>query len=312
MQYWSDFDLSFLFFFLGVVASWLKSDLEIPESISKFLSLVLLLSLGLKGGREVAIAPDLSGFYVVAFAGFASCFVIPYYLFPLLKRRLGADNAAAMAACYGSVSAITFVAGQEFLAARGVEFGGYMVALMALMEVPAIVVAVFFYKRSVGVRDMGTSTNSLFSAKSAVLLLGGFVIGILMNDVTWKGLSPLVKDNFKGILSFFLLDLGISAQRQLRLAWSFKFTALLTACVLPLLNGTVMLVFAKLLGIPRGDEVLLAVLAGSASYIAAPAAVRASMPGANPSLYAALPLALTFPMNIVIGIPYYYWISSFF
>jgi hypothetical protein len=133
-----------------------------------------------------------------------------------------------------------------------------------------------------------------------------------MNDVTWKGLSPLVKDNFKGILSFFLLDLGISAQRQLRLAWSFKFTALLTACVLPLLNGTVMLVFAKLLGIPRGDEVLLAVLAGSASYIAAPAAVRASMPGANPSLYAALPLALTFPMNIVIGIPYYYWISSFF
>jgi len=270
----------------------------------------LLLCLGLKGGREVSIATDLSGFYLVAFVGLASCLIIPYYMFPLLRRKLGSSDAAAIAACYGSVSAVTFVAGQEFLRANSMASSGYMVALMALMEVPAIIVSVYFYKRASGISEESSTTHSLFSAKSVVLLLGGFLIGMIMNDVSWKGIAPLVQDNFKGILAFFLLDLGVTAQRQLGAAWSFRRTALFTACLLPLLNGSIVLTLSYLVGIQQGDCVLLCILAGSASYIAAPAAIRASMPNANPSLYVALPLALTFPLNIVLGIPFYYWVST--
>ena len=305
------FDLTFLFFFLGVVASWIKSDLEIPDSISKFLSVFLLLSLGLKGGHEVATATDLSGFYLVSLLGLASCVLIPYYLFPLLRQWLGAPNAAALAACYGSVSAVTLIAAQEFLRIRGIEFSGYMVALMALMEIPAIIIALNFYRRSSGGPSQHAHAPSMFAAKSVVLLLGGFVIGFSMNDASWAGIAPVVQGNFKGVLAFFLLDLGLSAQKQLREAWKFKMMAVLTACLLPLAHGTVVSLLGHWSNVPQGDLVLLAVLVGSASYIAAPAAIRSSIPDANPSLFVALPLALTFPMNVLVGIPFYYWLSLF-
>ncbi len=304
------FDLTFLFFFLGVVAAWLKSDLEIPIPISKFLSVFLLLSLGLKGGHEVAIAPDLSGFYIVSLLGLSSCVLIPYYLFPLLKRRIGPSDAAALAACYGSVSAVTLVAAQEFLRIQGIAFSGYMVALMALMEIPAILIALNFYRRSNLTADSQTQAPSMFTAKSVVLLLGGFLIGFAMNESSWAGIAPVVQGNFKGVLAFFLLDLGLAAQKQLREAWRYKATALFTACLLPLVHGSVILLLGHWTGVERGDLILLAVLAGSASYIAAPAAIRASIPLANPSLFVALPLAMTFPMNVVLGIPFYSWLSS--
>jgi uncharacterized protein len=305
------FDLTFLFFFLGVVASWIKSDLEVPESASKFLSVFLLLSLGLKGGHEVAIATDLSEFYLVSIIGLASCVLIPYYMFPLLKGRLGAPNAAALAACYGSVSAVTLIAAQEFLKLRGIEFSGYMVALMALMEIPAILIALCFFRRACRVSNSNTKAPSILAAKSVVLLVGGFLIGLAMNDTSWEGIAPVVQGNFKGVLAFFLLDLGLSAQKQLREAWKFKGMALLTACLLPLINGTAVLMVAHWANVSQGDQIILAVLAGSASYIAAPAAIRSSIPTANPSLFVALPLAMTFPMNVLIGIPIYHWLSSF-
>ncbi len=304
------FDLTFLFFFLGAIASWMKSDLEISEPISKFLSVFLLLSLGLKGGHEVAAASDLSGFYLVCAIGLTSCILIPYYLFPLLKRRLGADDAAAIAACYGSVSAVTFIAAQEFLRINDTEFSGYMVALMALMEIPAILIALNFYHRASQLLDRQTKAPSLFAAKSVVLLLGGFLIGFAMNDSSWKGIVPVVQGSFKGVLAFFLLDLGLQAQKQLREAWRFRGTAFLVACFLPLAHGTTVLLIAKSLGVPPGDCVILAALAGSASYIAAPAAIRSSIPSANPGLYVALPLALTFPMNVIFGVPFYAWLNS--
>lgn len=305
------FDLTFLFFFLGMIASWIKSDLEIPAAVSKFLSVFLLLSLGLKGGHEVARATDLSGFYVVSLIGLASCVLIPYYIFPLLQRRLGAPNAAALAACYGSVSAVTLIAGQEFLKIRGIEFSGYMVALMALMEIPAILIAMNFHRRASGALTLRGNAPSMFAAKSVVLLLGGFVIGFALNDASWTGIAPVFQGNFKGILAIFLLDLGLSAQKQIREAWKFRAMAVLTACVLPLIHGTLALLVGHWASVPKGDQILLAVLAGSASYIAAPAAIRSSIPEANPSLFVALPLAMTFPMNVLIGIPIYYWLSFF-
>jgi len=305
------FDLTFLFFFLGIIASWLKSDLEIPDSISKFLSIFLLLSLGLKGGHEVAIATDLSGFFLVSLLGLSSCVLIPYFLFPLLRRWLEVADAAALAACYGSVSAVTLIAAQEFLRSRGIEFSGYMVALMALMEIPAILIALSFYRRAASKVEQQRNAPSMFAAKSVVLLLGGFLIGFAMNESSWAGIAPLVQGNFKGILAFFLLDLGLSAQKQLREAWNFKVMSLITACALPLVHGLTLLVLAHWVGVPQGDQILLAVLAGSASYIAAPAAIRASIPSANPSLFVALPLAMTFPMNVLVGIPIYHVMSSY-
>ncbi len=308
----ANIDLIILFFFLGVLASWLKSDLEIPPAIAKFLSIFLLLSLGLKGGHEVRAADDLSGFVAALMLGMATCLAIPTYLYFWLRKKLGSVNAASLAACYGSVSAVTLITAQGMLENDNIPYSGYIVAVMALMEIPAILLALHFYKRS-QVKAIDASSNtflSLMSAKSVILLIGGFLIGLTMNDKSWVALAPVVQDSFKGVLAFFLLDLGIAAQRQLRRAWNFKATALTVACILPLVHGILALLGGSFLGLPVGDQILVAVLAGSASYIAAPAAIKSSLPEANPSLYVALPLALTFPMNVIIGIPLYIELSQ--
>ncbi len=313
MAHLANIDLVILFFFLGALASWLKSDLEVPESAVKFLSIFLLTSLGLKGGHEVRVAQDLNQLGPILLVGLLSCLIIPSYLFYWLRRRLGSANAAALAAAYGSVSAVTFIAAKGYLNNVGIEFSGYMVAVMALMEIPAIVIAIHLYRQaraSTASVESEVHRGSVWSAKSVILLIGGFAIGFLMNEPTWESVKPVVKDCFKGALAFFLLDLGITAQRQLSNAWRYKWKAILIGGFLPLVHGTVFLFLARSMGIDRGDQVLLAVLAGSASYIAAPAAVRGSIGEANPSLYVALPLALTFPINVLLGIPLYIWLSS--
>lgn len=307
MNHLLNIDLIVLFFFLGALASWMKSDLELPQAISKFLSIFLLLSLGLKGGHEVRSAEELSGFALALALGLATCIVVPVYLYFWLRRKLGLANAAALAACYGSVSAVTLITAQGMLENENIAFSGYIVAVMALMEVPAIIIAFYLYRRSIGY-NAGEGSNtllSLLSAKSVVLLVGGFIIGLLMNETSWAALAPVVQDCFKGVLAFFLLDLGVAAQRQLGEAWRYKATAIMVACVLPLVHGSAALLGGSLLGLAAGDQILMAVLAGSASYIAAPAAISANLPEASPSLYTALPLALTFPMNVVFGIPLY-------
>jgi hypothetical protein len=311
MIYFSSFDLVILFFVLGALASWVKSDLEVPESISKFLSIFLLLSLGLKGGHEVRIAENLNGFFPVLIIGLTSCLAIPSILYWTLRSRLGFANAAALAASYGSVSAVTFVATQGILTNENLAYSGYMVAIMALMEIPAILMAVFFHQMYSGRTSKLNQTVfvSIFSAKSVVLLLGGFAIGLSMNQTSWDGIAPVVQGCFKGVLAFFLLDLGVIAQKQLREAWAFKVTAILVAVVLPLVFGSIALAICHWVGISQGDQILTAVLVGSASYIAAPAAIRSTIKTANPSLYLALPLALTFPMNLILGIPFYIEIS---
>jgi hypothetical protein len=311
MIHFANIDLIFLFFILGAFAAWIKSDFEIPDAASKFLSIFLLLSLGLKGGHEVRSAESLDGFFLTLSIGLASCLVVPAVLFNLVRRKLGVANASALAASYGSVSAVTFVAASGLLHNKAIASSGYMVAVMALMEIPSILVAVYLYQRHSGqsaTTGLGVF-QSILSAKSVVLLLGGFAIGLAMNDSSWSGIAPVVRDSFKGVLAFFLLDLGMSAQKKLAEAWKFKGTALFVAIALPAFFGTVTLLIAHWVKVPQGDQVLLAVLAGSASYIAAPAAIRSSIPEANPSLYLALPLALTFPMNLGLGIPLYIQLS---
>lgn len=319
LSHLSSIDPVILFFFLGMVASWMRSDLEIPQPAAKFLSIFLLTSLGLKGGHEVRMAQDLGQLAPILLVGLSTCLIIPAYMYFWLRRSLGAANASALAAAYGSVSAVTFIAAKGFLNNEQIPFSGFMVAVMALMEIPAIVLAISLYRRERGKTAMDESASevhrgSIWSAKSVVLLLGGFVIGFLMNEPAWESVRPVVKDAFKGVLAFFLLDLGISAQRQLANAWNYKWSAILIGCVAPALHGSLTLILASAFGVSTGDQVLLAVLAGSASYIAAPAAIRGSISEANPSLYVALPLALTFPVNVLLWIPVYIglaqWLGS--
>lgn len=313
MNHLASFDLIILFFILGAAASWMNSDLDVPEPVSKFLSIFLLLSLGLKGGHEVRTAENLDTFLPSLGIGLFSCFILPVILFFSLKNRLSVANASALSASYGSVSAVTFVTAQGLLESRNIDFSGYMVAVMALMELPAILIAVYFYQKSSLDRQVNSLAliKSIFSSKSVVLLVGGFLIGLSMNQASWDGISPVIQNCFKGVLAFFLLDLGIIAYRQMGEAWKYRKISLPIALLVPLMAGSFILVMGHLIGVSMGNQVLLAVLAGSASYIAAPAAVRSSIPEANPSLYLAMPLALTFPMNLILGIPFYIEMSSF-
>lgn len=312
MSHLANFDLIILFFVLGAFASWIRSDLQVPESVSKFLSIFLLLALGLKGGHEVRFAESLMGFIPSLSLGLISCFALPMVMFFLMKNRLGIANASALSASYGSVSAVTFITAQSILENEGITTSGYLVAVMALMEIPAILIGVFLYEKF---RGSSVSTNrsmikSILSTKSFVLLIGGFIIGLSMNQGSWNSISPVIQGSFKGVLAFFLLDLGIVAQKQLREAWKFKKFVFFIAVLIPLIFGSLSLLLGAYMGLSPGDQIIMAVLAGSASYIAAPATIRSSIPEANPSLYLALPLAITFPMNLIFGIPFYVEISK--
>lgn len=314
MSHFANFDLIILFFGLGVFASWIRSDLAVPDSVSKSLSIFLLLSLGLKGGHEVRIADDLFGFFPALLIGLTSCLAFPLAIFFGLRKRLGVANASALSACYGSVSAVTFITAQSILANEGVATNGYLVAVMALMEIPAILIGVFLYEKFRGPSRITNRSifKSILSTKSFVLLIGGFIIGLSMNPGSWNGIAPVIQGSFKGVLAFFLLDLGVVAQKQLREAWQFKKFVMPVAILLPLIFGCLTVALSAFFGLRQGDQIIMAVLAGSASYIAAPATVRSAIPDANPGLYLALPLAVTFPLNLLFGIPLYIEISRWF
>ena len=302
-----------LFFALGIFAALVKSDLEIPDQISKALSIFLLLSIGLKGGYQLGLSDNLSGFFPLITIGLGSCLVIPIIYFFLLKNQLGQNNAGALAACYGSVSAVTFITAQSVLDSQSIQYSGYMVATMALMEIPAIIVGIYLYQKFSIAEKNGNNFllfKSIMTSKSVVLLIGGFIIGLTMDSASWAGISTLIQGSFKGILCFFLLDLGMLAQRQLKDILQHKISILVVAVVMPIIFGSAAFVVGHYVGLSSGNLILLSVLVGSASYIAAPAAVKSSIPSANPSLFLGLPLALTFPMNLLFGIPYYIYLTQ--
>jgi hypothetical protein len=310
-----------LFFFLGALAALVKSNLRVPPAITKLLSLYLLWAIGFRGGVEL-LEGGLTR-EVVASLGAAMLLaaVVPLISFAVLRRTLDAANAAAVAATYGSISAVTFMTASAFLEQRGIAFGGHMVAAMALMESPAIVIAVLLLKsaerreqaanNAAATRSpmpWGTLLHEAFLNGPVLLLLGSLIIGLLTGQHGYKTFKPLCTDLFSGVLVFFLLDLGLVAARRLKALKDHGPRMIGFALLMPLFNAAMALSLAKVLGLAQGDSILLATLAASASYIAVPAAMRLVIPKANPGLYIPMALGVTFPFNIALGIPLYAWI----
>lgn len=298
-----------LFFFLGIIAVQLKSDLEIPPNSSKFISLYLMFSIGFKGGLELSHSDlDMEILWSLLFGVFLALFV-PIYTYFILRRKFSVENSGAIAAAYGSVSAVTFVTAVSFLEIEQIEFGGHMVAVMALMEAPSIIIGVllmaYFQKEKKNkVKLRGVLHHSLTNG-SVLLIMGSLVIGFLASDQQARGIEPFTTDIFKGFLAVFLLDMGITSGKKLGDFLKKGWFAFLFAIVIPLVNGCIVAVVSSTFTDSIGNRFLFAILAASASYIAVPAAMRLAAPKANPSLYLPMALAITFPFNITLGMPLY-------
>ncbi|MCR5876127.1 sodium-dependent bicarbonate transport family permease [Phenylobacterium sp. J426] len=298
-----------LFFLLGFGAGWLRSDLTVPESAAKTLALVLMLSIGFKGGVEASKAGLSQDFASAATAGVALSFGIPVLGFFVLRAISALDRAtaAATAAHYGSVSIVTFVAGTEFLRASGLQFGGYMVAVVALMETPAILSALLLAGSGAAGRQglRGELIREVALNGSVVVLIGSFLIGAISGSAGMAKLEVFVGPVFQGVLVLFLLDMGLVAARRLKAARSLTPALIAFALVMPLVSCGLGLAISLALGLGAADAAVLAILAASASYIAVPAAMRIALPDADPGVYLTLSLAITFPFNLVVGIPLY-------
>lgn len=309
-----------LFFLLGMAATLMRSDLEIPTPVTRALSLYLLFSIGMHGGVELARAGFSVATLVPLAAGVIASAVMPVAVFWLLRRRLGVANAAAVGATYGSISAVTFITAVGFLEARGVAFGGHMVAAMALMESPAILVGVLLARRHGEGAQAGPAAGAAappsaggtsllreaFLGGPVFLLLGSLLVGLATGERGWEMVAPFAHEPFRGVLCLFLLDMGLIAARRLDDLRRAGAPLALFAVVAPLVAAAGSIGFAWLAGLSPGDALLLCVLCASASYIAVPAAIRVAVPQANPGLYLPMSLAMTFPFNIAVGIPLYY------
>jgi len=313
-------DPSILFFIFGILAGLIKSNLEIPQAISRFLSLYLLMALGLKGG----FALHSSGFTasIATSLALAICLAIciPLLGYSVLKRKLDKLDAAAIAATYGSISAVTFITTTQVLDQSGISYGGHMAAAMALMESPAIIIAILLANKirqqRMGNGAVSTSLTKVlhesFTDGGQLLLLGSLVVGLISGDAGHKVMAPFSIDLFKGLLAFFLLDMGLVAARSMGELKGKPPLALAYAFFASPVHALIALVLCHLLHVPLGDTILLMILAASASYIAVPAVLRQAMPEVNPALYMGMSLGVTFPLNIVLGIPAYSWIARQF
>jgi hypothetical protein len=297
---------------LGILAVFLKSDLEIPKTSSSFISLYLLFSIGFRGGQELAHSELSTSVVTAVLTGILSAIIIPVVTFFILKKKLGIPNAGAVAAAYGSVSAVTFVTTVAFLEAHNIEFGGHMIAIMAMMEAPSIIMGVLLVKIFSKNQEVEMSLGKLLKhslvSGSVLLIVGSLVIGFVATEQQAEGIRPFTTELFKGFLAVFLLDMGITSGKKLSGLWKNGLSPILFAIITPLFNGSLMAVFSSFFLDSVGDRLLITVLAASASYIAVPAAMRISVPKANPGLYIPMALAVTFPINITIGIPIYYQI----
>jgi hypothetical protein len=299
-----------LFFALGLVAALARSDLSIPEAIAKALSLYLMLAIGFKGGvaaSENGLTVDL--LLVIGAAGVLSA-SIPILAFWLLRAttQVSQIDAAAIAAHYGSISIVTFIAGTAALDAAGIAFPGIMVAAAATMEAPAIAIALFLAHRGIGTTGEKPKApwREVALNGSIVLLIGAFIIGMVTGQKGYGDIEPFIAHPFKGVLCLFLLDMGLVAGRELRQVRKTLTPSLLAfGLYMPPIAGMIGGVTGALIGLTVGGIALLAILAGSASYIAVPAAMRLALPQAKPALYLTLSLAITFPFNLTIGIPFY-------
>ena len=296
-----------LFFVLGVVAAAARSDLSVPEPLAKALSLYLMAAIGLKGGVQVAKAGFTPQLLEVSLAGMLLSFALPLLAFALLRAlaRLDRLNAGAVAAHYGSVSIVTFVTASDALTRAGLTPAGYMVAVMALMETPAVISGLLLARGSgmLSGGQRGKLLREVLLNGSVVLLLGSFLIGLAIGEQRFEAVAPVFVTGFTGLLCLFLLDMGLIAMRRLRESRALSWRMAALGIALPLVNGAIGLAVAALLGLDPGTGAALAMLAASASYIAVPAAVRMALPDADPGIYLSMSLAVTFPFNILVGIP---------
>ncbi len=328
-------DPAILFFVFGLVAGRLKSNLEIPPQVSRFLSLYLLMALGLKGGFALAESGLTSDVAITLGSALALAFIVPALGYAVLRRFLNGFDAAAIAATYGSVSAVTFITAVQYLDNIGLAYGGHMAAAMALMESPAIVMAVVLANlartrqaeannpaaQGASAAARGSAAASMPMSRilhesltdgAQLLLLGAMVVGMLTGETGEAAMQPFAVDLFKGMLAFFLLDMGLLAARNIGGLKGQSLWLLTYAIAGPVLHAGLALALALAFGVSAGNGGLLMVLAASASYIAVPAVIRHAIPEANPSLYFGMSLGVTFPLNILIGIPVYVHLAQRF
>ncbi|MEI7445413.1 MAG: sodium-dependent bicarbonate transport family permease [Burkholderiales bacterium] len=320
-------DPAILFFVFGVLAGALRSNLEIPPAISKFLSLYLLMALGLKGGFALAKSGLTPTVAVALLAAIAMAFIVPMLGYAFLKNRVSRFDAAAVAAAYGSVSAVTFVTAMQYLETVGLAFGGHMAVAMVVMESPAIIMAVLLANTlrhaqtapamtvqaggtavlggGGGVPSVGRILHESFTDGAHLLLLGAMAVGFLSGDAGKAMMQPFSGDLFKGMLAFFLLDMGLMVAKNFAEARKASPVLIGYAALGPVVHAGIALALSWVLSLPVADAALLMVLSASASYIVVPAVLRYAIPEANPAIYFGLSLGITFPLNILVGIPVY-------
>lgn len=304
-----------LFFILGIIAAALKSDLEIPPSSFKFISIYLLFSIGFKGGQELAHSQINTTILVELLFGVIISALIPLYTFFILKRKLDNWNAGAIASAYGSVSAVTFVSASSFLEVQKIHFDGYLVAVMAFMEFPAIIVGVLLMKRfdssKSGQLSLAQTLKHSISNGSVLIIIGSLIIGYISNIKQAMEFKPFTTDIFKGFLAIFLLEMGITTAKRFSSFRKQGLFVFLFAVIIPAINGCAVAFLSQYFISEIGNRFIFAVLAASASYIAVPAAMRLVAPKADPGLYIPMALGVTFPYNLTIGLPLYYLIIQF-
>lgn len=300
-----------LFFLLGLAAGLLRSELRLPAAMYDFLSIVLLLAIGLKGGIELAKQPFgelVPQMVLVILMGLA----LPLAAFPVLSRLFGfaRHDAASIAAHYGSVSVGTYAVAVAYLNSNGVDFEAHMPLLLVLLEVPAILVGILL-ARGIS-RDMNwpVVAHEVFLGKGIVLMMGGLLIGWIAGPEGTASIAPFFFDLFKGVLALFLLEMGVLTASQVGSLRRFGLPLVVFGIAMPLFSSVVGTALALFLGLSVGGTAMLAVLAASASYIAVPAAMRISVPKANPTLSLGASLGITFPFNVVVGIPLYYAMAT--
>jgi hypothetical protein len=301
-----------LFFVLGIVSVYLKSDLEIPPNSSKFISLYLLFAIGFKGGQELSHENFTSEIGWSMLFGIAISSTIPLYTYFILRKKLNVYDSGAIAAAYGSVSAVTFVTAVSYLESHQLGIHGHMVAIMALMESPAIIIGLLlvsiYNKEESNTIKKRTVLKHSFTNGSVLLIIGSLIIGYVANAKQAEGIKPFTNDLFKGFLAIFLLDMGITSGRKLQAFFSFGWFPVIFALLIPIINGVIIAIISSGVTHDITNRFMFSILAASASYIAVPAAMKISVPKANPGLFLPMALAVTFPINITIGMPLYFLI----
>jgi hypothetical protein len=311
------FDPSILFFLVGIAAGLMRSSLEIPVPIARFLSLYLLMALGLKGGFALAESGFTPEVWLDLILALSLAIIVPILGYSFIKRMASGFDAAAIAATYGSVSAVTFITATQYLEKQGIDYGGHMAAAMALMESPAIIFAVIMANMirskatdsptipSIPQTKMSSVLRESFTEGAQILLLGSMLIGLITGESGKAIMEPFTGQLFKGMLAFFLLDMGIATASRMADLRGVPKRLIFYGVFAPPVHACIALLLCFVFQIPAGNAALLAVLAASASYIAVPAVLKHAIPEASPVFYLGLSLGLTFPINIIIGIPFY-------